>query len=117
VAAVVESANKCSKTIKNYTASGRSLAKFLRDHGTLDGIDNVAPEHIRAFLLAERAHVEPSVPEVVKLFSTEAEITALLRTCNGQVFESRRDVALIRILVGSGIRVSRPGRAAVQRGG
>jgi site-specific recombinase XerD len=106
-----------------------------------DDVDKVAPDHIRAFLLAERErtspafaqqhyrnlHVyfrwieaegerlqpnpmvkveKPSVPEVVKPFFTETEITALLRACNGQDFESRRDTAIIRILVDTGVRVS-----------
>jgi site-specific recombinase XerD len=137
----LESANKSPKTIKSYTASVRSLAKFLHDHDMPDDIDKVASDHIRAFLLAERertspafaqqqyrnlhvyfrwietegerlepnpmARVEkPSVPEVVKPFFTEAEITALLRTCNGQDFEARRDAAIIRILVDTGARVS-----------
>jgi hypothetical protein len=31
-----------------------SLATFLRDHGMPDDIDKVAPERIRAFLVAER---------------------------------------------------------------
>jgi integrase/recombinase XerD len=49
---------------------------------------------------------KPKVPEVVKPFLTEAEITALLKTCNGQDFESRRDTAIIRILYDTGVRVS-----------
>ena len=137
----LESGNKSPKTIKSYTVSVRSLSKFLRDHDMPDGIEDVAPEHIRAFLLAERErtssafaqqhyrnlHIyfrwveaeeerkspnpmvrveKPAVPEVVKPFFTEAEITALLQACNGQDFESRRDAAIIRILVDTGVRVS-----------
>ena len=49
---------------------------------------------------------KPAVPEVVKPFFTEAEITALLKACNGQDFESRRDAAIIRILIDTGVRVS-----------
>jgi hypothetical protein len=58
----------------------------------------------------------PLVPEVVKPFFTEAEITALLRACIGQDFESRRDTAIIRIVADTRHGV-RPGRAAVQRRG
>jgi site-specific recombinase XerD len=111
------------KTIKSHAASVGSLATFLRDHDMPDGIEDVAPEHIRAFLLAERErtpsafaqqhyrnlHVyfrwveaeeerkspnpmvrvdKPAMPEAVKPFFTEAEITALLRACSGQDFES-----------------------------
>jgi len=137
----LESANKSPKTIKSYTASVRSLARFLRENGMPDDVEKVATEHVRAFLLAERErtspafaqqhyrnlHVyfrwieaegerqepnpmvrveKPSVPETVKPFLTEAEITALLKTCSGQDFESRRDAAIIRILVDTGVRVS-----------
>jgi len=137
----LDSANKSPRTVKDYAASVKSLAKFLREHGMPDDIEEVGPEHIRAFLVAERerasaayaqkhyrnlhvyfrwieaegerqapnpmARVEkPAVPEVVKPFFTEAEITALLKTCSGQDFESRRDAALIRILVDTGVRVS-----------
>jgi hypothetical protein len=43
---------------------------------------------------------------VVKPSFTEAEITALLRTCNGQDFEARRDAAITRILTDTGVRVT-----------
>lgn len=137
----LDSAGKSPETIKDYTSSVRSLAKFLRDHDMPDDIEAVAPEHIRAFLLAERErtsaasaqkhyrnlHVyfgwiaaegereapnpitrveKPSVPETVKPFLTEADIAALLKTCSGQDFESRRDAAIIRILADTGVRVS-----------
>lgn len=137
----LESAGKSPATIKSYTASVRSLAAFLRSHDMPDDIEAVGPEHIRAFLLAERertspafsqqhyrnlhvyfrwieaegeretpdpmARVEkPAVPEVVKPFFSEADITALLRTCSDQDFESRRDAAVIRVLVDTGVRVS-----------
>ena len=137
----LDSANKSPRTIKDYGASVRKLAVFLREQGMPADIEDVGPEHIRAFLLSEReqtsaasaqkhyrnlhvyfrwieaegereapnpmARVEkPAVPEVVKPFFTEAEITALLRTCSGQDFESRRDTAIMRILIDTGVRVS-----------
>ena len=43
---------------------------------------------------------------MVKPFLTEAEITALLRACIGQDFESRHDAAIIRILADTEVRVS-----------
>jgi site-specific recombinase XerC len=53
------------------------------------------------------ARVEkPAVPEVVKPFFTDDEITALLKACSGQDFEARRDEAIIRVLVDTGVRVS-----------
>jgi len=137
----LDSANKSPKTIKDYAASVRSLAKFLRTQGMPDDTEEIGPEHIRAFLLFERertsaafaqkhyrnlhvyfrwieaegerqapnpmARVEkPAVPEVVKPFFTDDEITALLKACSGQDFEARRDEAIIRVLVDTGVRVS-----------
>lgn len=34
------------------------------------------------------------------------ELTALLKTCTGKAFEDRRDEAILRVLLGAGIRVS-----------
>jgi len=137
----LESDNKSPKTIKSYTASVRSLAKFLRDHDMPDDIELVEPEHIRAFLVSERErtspafaqqhyrnlHVyfnwiesegerqapnpmtrvnKPAVPESVKPFFTEDELSKLLAACKGQDFEPRRDTAIIRILVDTGVRVN-----------
>jgi integrase/recombinase XerD len=48
----------------------------------------------------------PSVPEVVKPSSSKLRLPALLRACSGQDFESRRDAAIIRLLVDTGVRVS-----------
>jgi hypothetical protein len=56
----LESANRSPKTIKSYTASVRSLAKFLRDHDMPDDIDKVGPEHIRVFLVSERERTSPA---------------------------------------------------------
>lgn len=137
----LESATKSPKTIKSYTDSVRSLARFLREQGMPDDIELVDAEHIRAFLVAERErtspasaqklyrslHVyfrwieaegerqahnpmvrvgKPNVPESVKPFFTTDELSKLLTTCRGQDFEARRDTAVIRILVDTGVRVS-----------
>jgi len=49
---------------------------------------------------------KPSVPEVVKPFFHRAEITALLHGRSGQDVESRRDAAIVRILIDTAVRVS-----------
>jgi integrase/recombinase XerD len=137
----LQSANKSPATVKDYTATVKKLGKHLREHGMPDDLEEVGPEHIRAFLLAERdktsaasaqkhyrnlhvyfgwlqaegerqapnpmARVEkPKVPEVVKPFLAEADITALLKTCDKATFDGRRDEAIIRILYDTGVRVS-----------
>jgi site-specific recombinase XerD len=55
-----ESANRSPKTVKSYTASVRSLAKFLRGHDMPDDIEKVGPEHIRAFLVSWRERTSPT---------------------------------------------------------
>jgi site-specific recombinase XerD len=49
---------------------------------------------------------KPEAPEKAKPFFAEAELAALLKACSGQDFESRRDTALIRIMIDTGVRVS-----------
>lgn len=49
---------------------------------------------------------KPTVSEKVKPFFTESELAALLRVTKGQDFEARRDHAIIRIFIDSGVRVS-----------
>jgi len=105
-----------------------------------DGIGETAPEHIRAFLRAEREraspataqrhyrnlHVwfawleaegeidespmrrvdKPKVPVAVKPFFEDKEIEALLKSASGSSFEDRRDAAIMRVLVDTGVRVS-----------
>lgn len=137
----LESDNKSPMTIKSYTDSVRSLARFLRENDMPDDLEQVDAEHIRAFLKSERErtspasaqklyrslHVffrwiesegerqapnpmirvgKPNVPESVKPFFTAAELSKLLGACKGQDFEARRDTAIIRILVDTGVRVS-----------
>jgi site-specific recombinase XerD len=137
----LESSNKSPKTIKSYTASVRSLSAFLRENAMPDDIEDVAPDHIRAFLVSERErtsaayaqqhyrnlHVyfrwikaegersspnpmdrvdKPAVPETVKPFFTDDEISKLLRVCGGQDLEARRDTAIMRILIDTGVRVT-----------
>jgi len=49
---------------------------------------------------------KPKAPEKVKPFLIDADMAALLKAASGQDFESRRDTALLRILMDTGVRVS-----------
>jgi integrase/recombinase XerD len=49
---------------------------------------------------------KPQVAEEAKPFFTDAEPAALLKVTRGQDFEARRDHAIIRVLIDTGIRVS-----------
>jgi site-specific recombinase XerD len=48
---------------------------------------------------------EPKVPRKVKPALTGEQLTALLKTCEGNGFEERRDAAIIRVLIDTGCRV------------
>jgi site-specific recombinase XerD len=48
----------------------------------------------------------PKVSRKVKESLTTAQLAALLKACGGGDFESRRDTAMIRVLIDSGVRVS-----------
>jgi site-specific recombinase XerD len=48
----------------------------------------------------------PKAPVRVRPFFTDDDLTALLRACSGDTLEARRDTALIRILIDTGVRVS-----------
>jgi site-specific recombinase XerD len=48
----------------------------------------------------------PKVTRKVKPVLADNAMTKLLKTCGGQDFESRRDMAMLRILLDTGIRVS-----------
>src|SRR5215469_4119183 len=121
---VLESDNRSPKTIKSYTASVRSLAKYLREQGMPDDIETIDAPQIREFLGSERErtspafaqqhyrnlHVffrwieaegersapnpmagvsKPQVPESVKPFFDQNELSKLLTACLGQDFEAR----------------------------
>jgi site-specific recombinase XerD len=49
----------------------------------------------------------PKVTKKAKAFFTEEELARLLETCSGSTFADRRDTAIIRILIDTGLRVSR----------
>jgi site-specific recombinase XerD len=54
---------------------------------------------------------EPKVTKKVKGVLTTAQLAALLRGCEGGTFEQRRDMAIIRVLIDTGVRVSGLGNA------
>jgi site-specific recombinase XerD len=49
---------------------------------------------------------EPKVTAKVKGILDAGDLAKLLKTCEGMTFEARRDMALVRILIDSGVRVS-----------
>jgi site-specific recombinase XerD len=49
---------------------------------------------------------KPKAPEQAKPFLTDTDQAALLKACKGDGFEERRDTALLRILIDTGVRVS-----------
>lgn len=65
----------------------------------VSGAERSAPSPMQG---AER----PTVTQSQKLPMDDAELTALLRTCRGGSFEDRRDLAMMRILIDNGMRVS-----------
>ncbi|MCW2898859.1 MAG: integrase family protein [Streptosporangiaceae bacterium] len=54
---------------------------------------------------------EPKVTKKVKGVLTTGQLAALLKTCEGQTFEARRDMAIIRVFIDTGVRVSGLGNA------
>jgi len=48
----------------------------------------------------------PKVPEQPVAVPTDADLAALLETCGGNGFEDRRDIAIIRLFMSSGIRLA-----------
>lgn len=52
-----------------------------------------------------RRVAEPRVPRKVKPALSSEHLSALLRACEGNDFESRRDAALVRLLIDTGCRV------------
>ncbi|WP_433252960.1 tyrosine-type recombinase/integrase [Streptosporangium sp. CA-135522] len=50
----LEAANKSPHTIRTYLRSARALTRWLAEHGSPTDAERVRPEHVRAFLVAER---------------------------------------------------------------
>lgn len=131
----LDAANKSPKTITSYLDTPKRLAAYLAANDLELGAPDIraflaserdrtspasAAKHYRnlcvyfRWLVAEgeaddnpMTRVEkPKVHDEVKPFFSEGELAALLRATRGQDFESRRDHALLRILIDTGLRVS-----------
>ncbi|MBV9448767.1 MAG: tyrosine-type recombinase/integrase [Streptosporangiaceae bacterium] len=137
----LEAAAKSPKTVRSYLDSVKALSSFLTAQGMPTDVEGVAPDHLRAFLLAEErrtsaasaavhfrnlrvffgwlasegertnpnpmSRVEgPKVTKKAKEFFTDDELARLLKTCNGMSFADRRDTAILRVLIDTGLRVS-----------
>ena len=48
----------------------------------------------------------PKVTKKAKAFFTEEELARLLKTCSGATFVDRRDTAIMRVFIDTGLRVS-----------
>ena len=53
---------------------------------------------------------EPKAPRKVKQALDSGQLAALLKACSGAGFEERRDTAILRVLIDTGVRVSGAGR-------
>jgi site-specific recombinase XerD len=56
----------------------------------------------------------PRTTRKIKPVLAAAQMTALLRECEGNDFEARRDMAVVRILIDSGVRVSGLGNVLLE---
>jgi|ERR1035437_396559 site-specific recombinase XerD len=56
----------------------------------------------------------PKTTRKIKAVLSAAQLTALLRECEGTGFEPRRDTAVIRVLIDSGVRVSGLGNVMLE---
>ncbi len=131
----LDAANKSPKTITSYLDSVKRLEAYLTDHelpleaASIRGFLSAergrtspasAAKHYRNlrvyfnWLITEgemkddpMATVErPKVAAEAKPFFTQAELAALLKATKGSDFESRRDHAIIRVLIDTGLRLS-----------
>lgn len=80
-------------TVAKHYRSLQQLFKFLVDDGEISNspMERMSP---------------PSVPEQPVPILTDAELITLIATCKGQSLENRRDEAVIRMFIDTGIRAS-----------
>jgi site-specific recombinase XerD len=71
----------------------RAFFKWLQEEGeiTRNPMENMSP---------------PTIPEGQVPVPSEADLRALLKTCGGNTFEDRRDLAVIRLFFDSGLRLA-----------
>jgi site-specific recombinase XerD len=128
--------NRSARTIETYTETAEQLAAFARSHGhdvldqeliedyLADQADRWKPSTV-AFRyrslqqftkwLAAEGEVDadpmadmraPHVPEEPVPILTPDDLKALLATCKGRAFADRRDTAIIRLFVDTGMRLA-----------
>lgn len=78
-------------TVRNRFSALRRFFNFLLEE---DEIEHSPMAHMRG------PKVDEPAPEVL----TDEELTRLLRACEGRGFEQRRDMALIRLMIDTGLR-------------
>lgn len=131
----LRAANKSPRTVKGYGEAARQLVAFLSDRGMPTAAVKVKREHIEMFMehllgrwrpatannryralaqlfrwLEEEGETRqspmarmspPKVPE-----TPVRELRSLLKACEGTAFDDRRDTAIIRLLIDTGMRAS-----------
>jgi len=131
----LDAANKSPKTIRSYLDSVRKLDAYLTAQHMAPDAPGIraflAAETARTSAVSAQVHYrnlrvffgwcvregeldaspmarvdKPAAAPEVKPFLTEADLAALLKATSGQDLESRRDHAILRILIDTGCRVS-----------
>lgn len=136
----LEQADRSQETITWYFKNVRLLMTWLADRGLPTEVEEIEPDHLRAFLVdwkerssperaagifrslnvffgwcveeGERTPPSPTArlertnpPRKVKKILDDEALTRLLKACEGNDFESRRDTAIIRVFMDNGVRV------------
>jgi site-specific recombinase XerD len=120
----LEAAAKSARTVRSYLDSIKALYAFLVAQGLAEERRTSAASaavhfrNLRVFFgwLAreeERSNPNPmdrvegpKVAKKAKAYFTDDELARLLKTCQGSSFTDRRDTAIMRVLIDTGLRVS-----------